>query len=197
VGRRSLERATAFAKEGKAQEAFDAASEAIEHAPSLVAAWVARGIYRTHLEDEPEGPLADFDQAVELTPDDLNARFQRGEYLSSLGELERAYEDFDAAIRIAPKIGQLYFRRASTRMRLDEQPEGWGEACLPDFDMAEKLGFHDDGGIFIERALVYHWTGDSETALAMLDEAAKAFPEAGDIPLIRATMEREAKEAAK
>jgi tetratricopeptide (TPR) repeat protein len=190
VGMRCLNRATALAREDKAQEAFDAATEAIEHAPDLVGAWVARAIYRTHLEDEPEGPLADFDHAVEIAPDDLNARFQRAEYLAELGELARAYEDYDNAIRIAPTIGRIYFERACTRARLDERPDGWEQASLDDLEMATKLGFDDDA-VFVEKALVFQESGDMKTALATFDEGAKAFPESGFILLARAQLKKQ------
>jgi tetratricopeptide (TPR) repeat protein len=135
-GETYLKRAVAHARLGHVQEAFDDATHAIERSPTLAAAYVARGIYRTHLEDDADEALADLDRAVSLAPDDASARFQRAEIHSASGEYEEALADYDAAIAIAPNVGKIYYERASCRAHLGDH-----KGARADRAHAKKLGF--------------------------------------------------------
>jgi tetratricopeptide (TPR) repeat protein len=138
-GEAYLARAVTHARLGHVQEAFDDASRAVERSPELVGAWVARGIYRTHLEEDHEAALADLDRAVSLAPDDGAARFHRGEIRMLVDDHEGALEDFDRAIALAPAVGKLYAERASCREWLGDD-----EGDEADRARARELGFEPD-----------------------------------------------------
>jgi tetratricopeptide (TPR) repeat protein len=116
-----LERAVAHAKLGHVREAFDDASRAIERAPELAGAFVARGIYRTHLDEDDAAALADLDRAVSLAPRDAAARYHRAEIRVHRGDDRRALGDYDAAIAIVPDVPEVYRARARCRARLGDR----------------------------------------------------------------------------
>jgi tetratricopeptide (TPR) repeat protein len=120
-GEAFLQRAVAHARLGHVQEAFDDTTRAIERDPGLAGAYVARGIYRTHLEEDDSGALADLDRAVSLAPGDASARFHRAEVRVNAGAYAEALADYDTAITAAPQVGQLYLARARCRAKLGDR----------------------------------------------------------------------------
>ncbi len=174
-------RALAHARLGRAQEAFDDASRAIEIEPD---AWAcsARAVYRTHLEHDDALVRADFDRAIELAPDDVSARYQRGSWLAGLDEHAAAVEDFDRAIAGAPTVGKIYFDRAYSRARIEYEGDDEDRddrdyrACIADLRKALELG-HEDGDVYTELVTVYQMVKDFEAAEAACDEGVKAAPD--------------------
>jgi tetratricopeptide (TPR) repeat protein len=153
AGSSYLARAVEHARMGHVQEAFDDASRAVERSPDLVGGWVARGIYRTHLEDDCAAALGDLDRAVSLSPDDGAARLHRGQIRMLTDDYEGALEDLDRAVAIAPKAGQLYAERALCREQLGDD-----DGAEADRARARELGYEpdeeeleeDDGGGDVE-----------------------------------------------
>jgi tetratricopeptide (TPR) repeat protein len=166
-----VERARAHASLDRPQKAFDDVERAIQLDPGHAVAHTARAIYRSHLEHADELVAADFNRAVELAPDDPTTRYHRGLYFAAIESYAEAHADFDHAISRAPGVGALYFQRAYTRARVDEDVdeggagEGWDDAVLADLDRAIELGYAG-GEVYYERYLVKDVRCDEEGAEA-------------------------------
>ncbi len=63
--------------------------------------------------------MRDFSRAVELTPS-ANGYFQRGEAYASLGQPQKALEDFDRAIQERPDAPYIYRARAAVKKTLGD-----------------------------------------------------------------------------
>ncbi|MFX8949803.1 tetratricopeptide repeat protein, partial [Acinetobacter baumannii] len=63
--------------------------------------------------------LADYNQAVALSPDDPNAYFSRGNGHMAKGNLELARSDFEQAIRLYPSTSPWYARALEKKAELD------------------------------------------------------------------------------
>ena len=59
-----------------------------------------------------EEAIADYDEAIRLTPEDADAYNNRGNAHDELGQYERAIEDYDEAIRLIPQDARGYVGRA-------------------------------------------------------------------------------------
>jgi tetratricopeptide (TPR) repeat protein len=177
-----LERATAHARLGHVEEAFDDATRAIERDPELVDAFVARGIYRSHLEDDYVAALADLDRALELSPNDLAAHFHRGQMLFNMDEYEEAFAAREKAIALAPTLGQLYFERAQCRQNFVADSE---VANIADYDRALELGYRAVE-VFVEKSIQQRWRDDIAGAVATLDAGAQEHPREGIVFFHRA-----------
>jgi tetratricopeptide (TPR) repeat protein len=173
-----LERATAHARLNHVQEAFDDATRAIERSPELGAAYVARGIYRTHLQDDSAAALADLGRALELDPEDLAAHYHRGEILWNMEDYAGALAERDKTIALAPGLGHVYFERTLCREMMEEGPEGWREANMADYERAMEHGFRDVE-VFVHKAIAQQEVDDLAAAVATLDAGAAEHPEEG------------------
>ena len=61
--------------------------------------------------------IQDYDKAIDLNPNFLDAYNNRGNTYFDLGEHRRAIEDFDRAIEIDPSDAVVYFNRGNTYNR--------------------------------------------------------------------------------
>jgi tetratricopeptide (TPR) repeat protein len=175
-----LKRAIEHAHLGHVQEAFDDATRAIERAPDLAAAWAARGVYRTALDEDYPAALADLDHAIELAPGDATAHFHRHLVLWNLEDYAGAFAACDTAIALAPGIGKLYFDRAECRLQLEPEPEDWREANLADYGRALELGYRDED-VYVARAIIQQEAGDLAAAVATLDAGITELPDAAQL----------------
>jgi tetratricopeptide (TPR) repeat protein len=169
-----LKRAIEHAHLGHVEEAFADASRAVERSPRLAQAWVARAVYRTHLEEDYAAALADVDQAIALEPANATAHHERSEILYSMEDYEGAYAAADLAVAAAPKAAQLYFERALCRASLEEEPEGWRHESLADCDRALDLGYRDPS-VFVHKSILQQELEDP-AALSTLDAGIAEHP---------------------
>ena len=92
----------------------------------------ARDYYESgadHLEaDEYEAAIADFDQAIAVQPDYVNALWSRGVTYSELGDYEAAIADYDQVIALDDSDLLIYFLRADAYGEL-----GNDEAAAADY----------------------------------------------------------------
>jgi tetratricopeptide (TPR) repeat protein len=125
-----LLRGDALANLGKAREAlaaYEAGLEAEDLGPegSVGEAFFRRAILRAQGNDA-HGALADYTRSLEIQPDAPRSALARGRrgwaYLIRAARL--AYEDFDAAIRLAPGDPDLYNGRGYARVQLGEYRQG-------------------------------------------------------------------------
>jgi len=71
--------------------------------------------------------MRDLDLAVEMSPDLLPARFNRGALLYAKGDFEKALADFDHCIAVDPHAPASYFNRASTYWELGRSAEAMAD----------------------------------------------------------------------
>jgi len=100
-----LERGKSYSRKGnhpRAKADFDAA---IRVDAKLANAYVERGISRWHMNHaDEEGVRADLSEAIRLNPNLAKAYFERGLSYGRQGKQALAKADFEAAVRIDPKL---------------------------------------------------------------------------------------------
>lgn len=79
--------------------------------------------------------LADYNTAIELAPDFVSARINRGALLDKLGRYENALNDYNAAITIDPNNSMAYLNRGNTKFNLQDN-----RGACKDWKMAKELG---------------------------------------------------------
>jgi tetratricopeptide (TPR) repeat protein len=108
-------------------------AEGLRREPCEEVSWVARGVAR--LDADPEGALADFDQALQVNPHYLPALEDRAAVLAErLHRTEDAIEALGRAINLAPERGQPRAGRGVLQARLGRRDE-----ALRDAREAERL----------------------------------------------------------
>jgi len=63
------------------------------------------------------------DEAIRLNPQDADAYYNRGNAYGSLGQPERAIEDYAEAIRLNPTLALAYYNRGFTYKLQDKKAE--------------------------------------------------------------------------
>jgi TolB-like protein/Tfp pilus assembly protein PilF len=118
-----------------AQEMYVKAREAVEHAlalsPDLAAAHLARGFLLQSADLDWRGAQAEARRAVQLAPDDGNAKFNLGGELAIYGELEHAIELTRQALVTDPLRADWYAAVATYLLglnRLDEAEKSFRRA---------------------------------------------------------------------
>ena len=79
-----------------------AAERALALAPDLAAPHVAQGYLLQRVRFDSRAARAEFERAVQLAPDDLEAKFALGNQLASIGQVERAVELTREVLSIDP-----------------------------------------------------------------------------------------------
>jgi len=126
-------RAEALLSLQRGAEALPSLSEYVRHGEPSADVLRKRGLERAH-QGEHAGAIADYTDALELEPRMPLALARRGwAYLNEAYRL--ALADFDAAIAIEPKNGDLYCGRGFARVRL-----GLHHEAVEDAEMALRCG---------------------------------------------------------
>ncbi|GAB5503040.1 MAG: hypothetical protein Pyrs2KO_16950 [Pyruvatibacter sp.] len=119
---------------------------------------------------------ADYTTALwlEELPDNMRARahYNRGTALDNLGQQERAKQDFDLAISLAPDMSAAYNNRANVLRRV-----GALEAAVADYDQSIALGNPLPHLPHYGRAIAKEALGDIEGARADLEKAISLAPD--------------------
>jgi len=123
----------AFAE--RVERALDALFDAnVSYGTTVTAAdCFYRGLFRGMRKDL-EGELADYDRALALEPDMLEALGNRGNVRKELGQLDAALADFDRALELHPDDCLTRFNRGTTLLAA-----GRPEAAIADFDRALRI----------------------------------------------------------
>ena len=106
---------------GKYDEAAEQASKAIALAPSVEGYAERAGYYR--YANRTEEALADYDKAIELTPQAIEQSSLKADYLFQLGRPDEAFAVYTKVIEANPGIADAYLARAlayATAGRKDE-----------------------------------------------------------------------------
>jgi len=110
-------RGTRRLSRGRARDAVDDFTRAIERSPDHPQPWTKRGIARARGRDL-EGAVADYTRALELDPGYLPARANRGSAAFHLQRFEAAVDDCGRALEQAPDLAQAWLFRGIARARL-------------------------------------------------------------------------------
>jgi tetratricopeptide (TPR) repeat protein len=103
---------------------------------------------------------------------DLAAAFAiRGSAYRARGELKRAVQDYDQAVKLNPNDADLFFRRGVAHGML-----GDAGRAIDDFDKAIKLA-PDHVGALYSRGLTYSNKGQWERAIKDYDQAIRLSPD--------------------
>ena len=106
-------------------------SNVVKYAPYEPAGWSARGFLRmsqNHLHDY-RNALADYDEAIQLAPDNLQCYYNRGTLRNELGDYNNALADFDKVLEIDPSCMEGRYQHGIISLELRQ----W-ETALNDFD---------------------------------------------------------------
>jgi tetratricopeptide (TPR) repeat protein len=112
-------RAAAKALEKDYQGAVEDYTQAIEHNPRFMEAYIKRGEMRYKLGDA-RGALKDCSEALRLNPDLAQAYYYQGRARYRLGYTQAAIEAYTQAIRLEADHGQAYYHRAIANNDLQE-----------------------------------------------------------------------------
>jgi tetratricopeptide (TPR) repeat protein len=157
-------------EEGVPDSDFDRALEQVfESGGRPPALYNNRGAAR-HARGDLVAALADFDRALELSPDYPEAYNNRGAVRHALGDLAGAVADFDRALRLNPNYAEAYNNRGAARHELGDLA-----GAVADFDRALALTPRPAA------APIYHnrgaaRRGDFDGAIADFDQALAIDP---------------------
>jgi tetratricopeptide (TPR) repeat protein len=71
--------------------------------------------------------IADFNRAIENSPENARAYSNRGLAYDQLGQVQQALSDFDTAIRFDPKNANYYNNRCYVRSKMGQAAQGIGD----------------------------------------------------------------------
>ena len=133
---------------------------------------------------------ADFKRVWELSPGTVIYRKEYLDYLTDLGAVDEAIPVFDKALELEPDSAELYYERASCRVKREEafyehdiedtESEADKQArltsALADLERALELGKRDED-VYFELVRAREGLGDKAASLAELDRAITALPD--------------------
>ncbi|MCB0210164.1 MAG: tetratricopeptide repeat protein [Anaerolineae bacterium] len=115
--------------------------------------------------DNHQRAIEDFDQAVQLKPDNAFAFRSRGKSYAVLGNHQKAIENFTQAIKLRPDAAFFFYYRGESYAAL-----GNHQQAIKDFDQAIEL--------MPEAAFILHSRGESYAALSNHQQAIEDFDQA-------------------
>ena len=90
--------------------------------------------WKKYYDGNAEGAIKDFNQAIELTPDDVEIYKLRAQARLKLGEHQAAIEDYNQAIKLNPEDAALYKGRAKAK-----SDSGNHTGAIADYNQALKI----------------------------------------------------------
>ncbi|MBI3837823.1 MAG: tetratricopeptide repeat protein [Planctomycetia bacterium] len=151
----------------KALKALDKAVSLTEHEP---AARSKALVLRANLKKDPAERLADYDQAIKLSPHDADVLRFRGMFHLTQNHFEPAIADLDAAIGLDPKDADTYEARGIAQSLAQKYDE-----AMESFNKAIELEPNSPAA-YTHRARVRAIKGDAPAALQDVEQALKLQP---------------------
>ena len=130
---------------GELDLALQDVTRSIELAPAVATTYALRGDVYTFLYRDDEA-LVNYERALQLEPDDLQALLGKARTLARTGEVERSLAFLCRAIACQPKEPGLHAERARCYAMLDRNAE-----AIADLDVAIALE-PDDPALYVSRA---------------------------------------------
>jgi WD40 repeat protein len=117
-----------------------------------------------------DGAISDFNQAIQLNPDDGVAYYNRGVTYFEKGDLDRAISDFDRAIQLKPNLAEAYYNRGYIY-----HENGDLDRAISDYDRFIQLR-PDYDWVYVNRGIAYYDKGDLDRAISDFDQAIQLNP---------------------
>lgn len=114
--------------------------------------------------------LEQFNQAVALDPENVDALYYRGRSREKTDDSAGAVEDFTAALALDPERADLYFYRGTSLLLL-----GKVEEAVADFQKADELGWGTEA--IVAQGMAHMSVQDYEQAVDDFTRAIEAEPE--------------------
>lgn len=159
-----------YAHLGESEKALSALNEAVKLSGDDPAAKAKALLIRANLHAEEPARLADFDEAVKLTPHDPNVLRFRGMYYLGTEKLEPAVADLKAAIELDDKDADTY-EALGIALAMSEELE----EALTQFNKAIEIQPNSPVA-FSHRARIRAMQGDFEAAMKDVEQSLKLQP---------------------
>lgn len=115
--------------------------------------------------------ITDFDEVIELQPDNAKAYYNRGTVYSRKGRHDLAIADFDKAIGLKPDLVEAYNNRGNAY-----HEKGQHDLAIADFDKA--IGLKPDNALaYNNRGTAYNKKGQRDLAIADYSKAIGLKPD--------------------
>jgi tetratricopeptide (TPR) repeat protein len=128
---------------------------------------------------EYEKAVAEYTKALQLDPDHVAARYNRGLALAQLGEPARAIAEFTEVIERRPSYAEAYYRRGLAHATLGDL-----DAAIADYDRAIELA-PENAAMYNSRGNAHFKQGEQAAAIADYDRAIQLNPESAEFYLNR------------
>ena len=171
---KSIGLAVSFQQQGKRDDAIEkwrAVAHITEGSDNDLAATAWFSVAYLIQDENPEGALADYAEAIRLKPDYAEAYNNRGAVKDKLGRYDDALADYAEAIRLKPDHASPYFNLGTVKAKL-----GRYDDALADYAEAIRLK-PDHDGAFYNRGIAKAKLGRYEDALADYAEAIRLKPD--------------------
>ena len=121
-------------------------------------------------ETDFQGAIADYNEAISLSPDYASAYFNRGNAKSALGDKYGAIADYNEAIRLNPDYANAYFNCGNAKKSLGDK-----YGAIADYNEAIRLN-SDYANAYFNRGLTKSALGDKQGAITDYNEAIRLNP---------------------
>jgi tetratricopeptide (TPR) repeat protein len=163
-------RATAYHALGDVKNALRDYDKAILTNPWNVTAFADRGLLLSRYESQYNLAIADFSQALSLSPDNVAILTLRGDTYAAQGKFAAAFVDLDRAVQLSPRTAEIHVHRAAAFAR-----QGVVDKALKDYEQALAID-SDNVDALIGRSALQAASGNAQAAIADLDLALKIRP---------------------
>ena len=165
-------RAWAFIEQRKYQQAMADLDKTLELNPNSELPYFGRG-WVFNLQRKYDAAIKEYDKVIELNPKDAIAWNNRGAAKSWLNQMTEALADYTKAIELKPNYVKAYENRSKAFLVL-----GNYDKSVTDRNRAEHLKWSNEhADKIIEQALALNQRGKFKEALALLNKAAKLYPD--------------------
>lgn len=123
--------------------------------------------------------LADYQQTIQLDPQDATAYTNRGVTYSKIGQFDRSLADYDQALQLNPQYADAYFNRGNTYYKLQQH-----QLALADYSRVLNLD-PTDSAIYNQRGIIYSELQQHQLALSEFNQAIDLDPKLARSYLLR------------
>lgn len=143
--------------------------KAIEINPDLAILYRSRANFRSEQDNyDTEKVLADYNQSIQLSPNEPTAYAHRGAFYAQIGKREEFKQDFDKAISLDPVNARIYSQRGDAYYSLRETQQAYA-----DYTEAIRLAPEEAYEYYASRGNARRRNGDFEGAIQDYTEALK------------------------